>query len=70
MVAFLSQRRMALLYNSGRTIVKDKMIKRFDFGNLGIWLGILFVIASVVWIVLLNMVHDDDKSSGGITWVG
>ncbi|MFC1528779.1 hypothetical protein ACFL5B_02615 [Candidatus Latescibacterota bacterium] len=50
--------------------MKSKEEKGFDFGVLGIALGVLFVIASVVWIIILNISRDDDRSGVGITWVG
>ena len=50
--------------------MKDKKGKEFDFGVLGIALSVFFVIASAVWIIMLNLPHDDDRSGDGVTWVG
>ena len=50
--------------------MKDNKEERFDFGVLGIMFGVFFVIVSVVWIIMLNISHDDDRSGAGITWVG
>ena len=50
--------------------MKGKKGKGFDYGFFGFGLGVLFVIASVVWIILINMSRDDDRSGVGITWVG
>ena len=45
------------------------MEKGFDFGTLGIIIGVLIVVVSIVWVALMTL-SNDDKSGEGITWVG
>ncbi len=57
-------------YNSWRKPVKGEQNQSFDYGALGIVVGILLVIATIVWVTMLSLSSDDDKSSEFITWVG
>lgn len=41
---------------------------RYDFGKLGIILGVSFVLLSIVWLSFAKFFHDDNKNE--ITWVG
>lgn len=46
----------------------DEKKKEFDFGTLGIIIGILIMVLSIVWVTLANL-HDDDNPNE-VTWVG
>jgi len=50
--------------------VKDELRKGFSFGSLGITLGVVVAIISVVWVTMLRLSGKDDRSGDGITWVG
>jgi hypothetical protein len=49
--------------------VDGKFLKKMNFGTLGMVMGVLVVIASVVWVTMLNLGRDD-HASNDITWVG
>jgi hypothetical protein len=40
-----------------------------DFGKLGVVMGVLVVIASIVWVTMLNLSRND-RAGNDITWVG
>ena len=40
----------------------------FDFGSLSIKFGILFVVFTIVWIIMVNLFSKE--RSNEITWVG
>ena len=40
-----------------------------NFGTLGMVMGVLVVIASIVWVTMLNLSRDD-HAGNDITWVG
>ena len=42
--------------------------KGFDFGTLGVIIGILIIVLSIVWVTLTNS-HDEDNPNE-VTWVG
>jgi len=56
--------------NSWRIPVKEENKNDFDYGAVGIVVGILLVIATIVWVTMLSLSRDDDTSAEGITWVG
>ena len=39
------------------------------FTTLGIVLGIIVVVLSIVWVTVINLCHDD-TAANDITWVG
>ena len=49
--------------------MKEKTEKHVDFGTVGIIIGILVAVLSVVW-VTVSMTRSDEMSGDGITWVG
>ena len=50
--------------------MKEEMEKGFDLETWGIIFSVFIVIVSIVWIAILNMSKDDDKSGKDLTWVG
>lgn len=46
-----------------------KMLKKMNFGTMGVVMGILVVIASIVWVAVLSLSRDD-RAGNDITWVG
>ncbi|MCD6308159.1 MAG: hypothetical protein J7M24_04100, partial [Candidatus Latescibacteria bacterium] len=55
---------------SWRIPVKGENRKDADYSMLGVVVGILIVIATIVWVTMLTLSRDDDASAEGITWVG
>ncbi|MFA6471525.1 MAG: hypothetical protein WCU00_05725 [Candidatus Latescibacterota bacterium] len=49
--------------------MKEKSKGKFRFTTLGIALGIIVVVLSVVWVTIINLC-DDDPGANDITWVG
>ena len=49
--------------------MKGEMKKRFDFGVMGIILGVIVVVLSIVWVVMM-ILSNDSKSCEEVTWVG
>lgn len=41
-----------------------------DYGSLGIIVGVMLVIMSIVWVARMTLSRGDEKSGEGITWVG
>ena len=54
----------------GEYVVKEEKKKGFDYGTIGIIVGVLVVVISIVWATLGTFSNDDDKSGDGVTWVG
>ena len=50
-------------------MVTDKAKKRVRFGTLGIVLGIMVVIVSIVWVAIINVCRHD-QCGNEVTWVG
>ncbi len=46
----------------------DKMRESFDFGSLSIILGVSFIIFTIVWIIMVNILSEE--RSNEVTWVG
>ena len=46
-----------------------KIPKKMNYGTLGMVMGALVVIASIVWVAVLNLSRND-RSGNDITWVG
>ena len=42
---------------------------KFRFTTLGIVLGIIVVVLSIVWVTVINL-YQDDPGANDITWVG
>ena len=49
--------------------MKENSKGKFRFTTLGIVLGIIVVVLSVVWVTMINLYHDD-PGANDITWVG
>jgi hypothetical protein len=43
--------------------------KKMGFGTLGIVLGVMVVIVSIVWVAMINLTRDD-HTGNDVTWVG
>ncbi|MDP2981811.1 MAG: hypothetical protein Q8O92_00590 [Candidatus Latescibacter sp.] len=43
--------------------------EKFRFTTLGIVLGIIVVVLSIVWVTVINL-YQDDSGANDITWVG
>ncbi len=57
------------MINHGSGMVTDKAKKRVRFGTLGIVLGIMVVIVSIVWVAIINVCRHD-QCGNEVTWVG
>jgi hypothetical protein len=42
---------------------------KFGYTTLGIVLGIIVIVLSIVWVTVMNLYHDDPDAND-ITWVG
>ena len=49
--------------------MKGEIGKSCNFGVLGIILGVLVVVLSIVWVAIM-ILSNDDKSGEEVTWVG
>jgi len=50
--------------------VKGEEKKGVDYGTLSIVIGVLVVVVSFVWVTLLTMTQDSEKTGDGVMWVG
>ncbi len=50
--------------------MKEETEKGIDYGTLGIVLGVVFVIMSIILVTMLSFSQGEDKSGDGVTWVG
>ena len=50
--------------------MEESKKKSVDFGSLGIMIGLVFVVVSLVWMAKMTLSGGEDKSGDGITWVG
>lgn len=53
----------------GRCTVSGLFKKKMGFGTLGIVLGVMVVIVSIVWVAMINLTRDD-HTGNDVTWVG
>ena len=54
---------------NGSGMVKEKEKRNPRYGKLGIILGAIVVIASLVWVTVLHFCHRD-HGGNEVTWVG
>jgi hypothetical protein len=45
------------------------MKKKMGFGTLGIAVGVLVVIVSIIWVAMINLGRED-RGGNEVTWVG
>jgi len=50
-------------------MVTDKAKRTVKFGTLGIVLGVMVVIVSIVWVTMINICRHD-HGANEVTWVG
>ncbi|MHB9027404.1 MAG: hypothetical protein ACYC9O_01405 [Candidatus Latescibacterota bacterium] len=50
-------------------MLNGKLKIKMNFGTLGIVLGVLVVVVSIVWVTILSLGRDE-YSGNEITWVG
>jgi len=50
--------------------LEERKKKGVDFGSLGIMIGLVFVVVSLVWMTKMTLSGDEEKSGEGVTWVG
>ncbi len=55
--------------NKGSGDVSDQEKKEFRFSTLGIIIGVLLVVVSVVW-VTMSIISGKETSGEDVTWVG
>lgn len=51
------------------SMVAECSKEKFRFTTLGIVLGIIVVVLSIVWVTVINL-YQDDSGANDITWVG
>jgi len=51
------------------SMVAERSKEKFRFTTLGIVLGIIVVVLSIVWVTVINL-YQDDSGANDITWVG
>ena len=50
--------------------MNEETEKDVDYGALGVILGVILVVLSVIMVAMISFSHDEDKSGDGVTWVG
>ena len=55
--------------NDGRNMSMGVKKKKVNFGTLGVAIGIVVVIISIVWVTIASLCRDD-RGGNEVTWVG
>jgi hypothetical protein len=54
----------------GRIVVKKEKQEKVNFCTIGIVLGLVVLVISILWILVVNMYGGIDKDTEEVTWVG